>query len=79
MINTTIPRSGEKTGNVPFRSGRYFKLNNFWFFTTREGTSVGPYDSMPCAEKGAEDYIHFIKEAGPAAVDFFKVGPRFAS
>lgn len=79
MINTTIPRNGEQAGNVPFRSGRFFKLHNFWFFTTREGTSVGPFDSMPCAEKGVDDYIEFIKVADPEAVDFFRVGARFAS
>ncbi|MGV6807749.1 MAG: DUF6316 family protein [bacterium] len=71
-------RTGE-VGEVPLRSGRYFKLHNYWFFTTREGRSVGPFDSMDCAKKSVRDYIEFINIAGPEVTEFFKVGLREAS
>ena len=74
MFNSFTSREGETLPKKPFRSGRYFKLHNYWFFTTREGTSVGPFDSMHCAEKSVNDYIEFIKIASPDVVDFFKIG-----
>jgi len=42
-------RKGED-GNVPFRCERTYCVGNEWFFTTREGTEEGPYESKDEAE-----------------------------
>lgn len=72
-------RAGEVETTTPIRSERFFKLHDFWFFTTREGTSVGPFDSKHCAEVAVSDYIEFIHKAGPEALEFFKPGVSYAS
>ena len=40
-----------------FRSDRFFAENDKWFFTTREGTVEGPYDSRKDAEQELEIYL----------------------
>ncbi len=55
-----------------FRTERFFKLHDYWFFATREGASVGPFDSKDCAVSGVADYIEFTQEASSEALGFFK-------
>jgi hypothetical protein len=56
-------RTGEKAQQVASRAERFYKLHHFWFFTTREGASIGPFDSKACAEVGVAEYISFVKSA----------------
>jgi hypothetical protein len=49
-------RKGE-LGTVPFRSGRFFYIDNKWYFSCREGKEKGPYDSKQEAEKVLLAYI----------------------
>ena len=53
------PRSGE-IGTVPFRTGRYFSANGGWYFCTREGEEVGPFDSRAEAQAGLSAYLRKI-------------------
>lgn len=48
---------------LPSRGSRFFKLGDSWYFSTREGFSMGPYDSRELAGKGAEDYLAFASRA----------------
>jgi len=56
----------EQTPATPVRSDRYFKLADYWYFTTREGATLGPYDSKDQAQLAADDYIQFVNKATPA-------------
>lgn len=56
-------------GNVrPIRGGRYFKLHDFWFFATREGATIGPYDTREQAVMGTMEFIRYIQNAPAAAL-----------
>ena len=44
-----------------YRSGRFFKVNNEWFFTTRENIDIGPFGSMDGAEKGLKLFIQNVQ------------------
>ena len=47
----------------PPRSRRTFHANNYWYFETREGSSVGPYHSKQAADLAANEYVEFAKTA----------------
>lgn len=69
-------RAGESNPPNSIRSDRFFNLNNYWFFATREGASVGPYDSKEQAIQGVADYIEFVSGADPTSMDFFRARDR---
>lgn len=74
-----MPRTGEQSEQKPaIRSDRFFKLHNFWFFATREGAAVGPFDSKEGAVQAVSDYVEFVQKAGPEALDFFTSEARYA-
>jgi hypothetical protein len=65
------PRAGET--EVPGgRSERIFEQNSYWYFRTREGMDIGPYDTRGEAVIGAKAFVNFIKDAQPAIVDNVK-------
>ncbi|MDM3872074.1 DUF6316 family protein [Porticoccus sp. W117] len=72
-------REGDAAQPVPVRSERFFNLHNFWFFATREGAAVGPYDSKPQAQAGVSDYIEFVTRADPSSLQFFTTGTKFGT
>ncbi len=51
-------RRGEK-GAVPFRSGRVFRVDNDWYFATREVAQLGPYPSKDDAEVAMAAFVGF--------------------
>ena len=55
-------RPGEK-GNVPPRSLRIFNMENVWYFSTREGADVGPFNSRFEADGSLQDFLQFIQLA----------------
>lgn len=57
-------RAGEK-GSVPKRNNRFFIVNRGWYFKTREGASMGPFDHRREAEQGLDDFIEFMILAAP--------------
>lgn len=72
-------RAGEALNKPPVRSDRFFNLHNFWFFATREGAAVGPYDSKEQAMAGVADYIEFATNAEPSSLQFFTTGTKFGT
>ncbi|MCW8195417.1 hypothetical protein F6455_11520 [Proteobacteria bacterium 005FR1] len=58
-------RTGEQ-GNVPARTDRYFTSNDYWYYTTREGVDIGPFDSLEDAMRGANEFVDFIGGAEPS-------------
>lgn len=49
-------RKGE-AGPVPFRSGRFFNVENQWYFATREHLDQGPYPRRDLAEQALQRYL----------------------
>lgn len=60
-----LNRNGEH-GVIPGRNDRFFCKDDYWYYTTREGVDIGPFDSMNEAMKGAEELIKFITGEEPA-------------
>ena len=61
-------RQGEQGQAPASRSSRYFQQDNYWYYTTREGVSIGPFDHLSDAEVGCSDFIEFISDAGKSFV-----------
>lgn len=57
-------RNGEQ-GYTPNRNSRFFEQDGYWYYTTREGMNVGPFDSAHEAESGVSKYIDFVLHAEP--------------
>lgn len=57
-------RAGER-GNVPQRRERFFATSGEWYFKTREGAPMGPFDNRREAEQGLYDFIEFMTLAEP--------------
>jgi hypothetical protein len=53
------------------RTDRFFAVNSVWYFATREGASIGPFESKPDAQKGLSDFVDFIKLAEPRVLSTF--------
>ena len=63
-------RNGED-GAVPIRTDRFFAVNSAWYFATREGASIGPFENKREAQKGLEDFLDFIQLAEPRVLSSF--------
>ena len=63
-------RTGEGAPSI-LRSDRFFSIGSEWYFATREGASVGPYEAKIDAEKGLKDFIDFLVVAEPAVRSSF--------
>ena len=50
-------RKGDLAPSTRFRSNRFCKEGDKWYFHTREGTLEGPFDFKLAAENRLEDYI----------------------
>jgi len=60
----SINRAGE-SGNVPSRASRFFSVSGEWYFSTREGAPMGPFDDRREAEQGLFDFLEFMALAEP--------------
>lgn len=58
-------RLGEQ-GQPPERHERYFEQDNYWYYTTREGVNIGPFDNRSDAAVGCSDFIDFICVSDPS-------------
>lgn len=61
---TMLNRDGEK-GSTPPRKGRFIQKDGYWYYTTREGVDIGPFDSCEDAEAGVGEFIDFIQASEP--------------
>jgi hypothetical protein len=50
-------RKGEPFGSSRFRSVRFVLINGSWYFSTREGIDVGPFNSRHVAARACERLI----------------------
>jgi len=60
----SINRAGE-LGGVPGRANRFFSVSGEWYFNTREGAPMGPFDDRREAEQGLFDFLEFMALAEP--------------
>lgn len=58
-------RTGENRVTPP-RTDRFFERNNYWYYITREGVEIGPYDSRRAALFGCTLVIDYISRRNPA-------------
>lgn len=63
-MNMHDNRQGE-TGAVPLRTDRFFAAQGEWYFSTREGAPIGPFEDKYEAHKGLHDFIEFMQLAEP--------------
>ena len=57
-----------EAGVVPIRSDRLFTQHGYWYFRTREGMDIGPFDTMAEAIGGVNGFMDFIKTTEPDVV-----------
>jgi hypothetical protein len=50
-------RHGEK-GAVPFRSVRFYTVDNAWWFAIRRGPDQGPYPTRASARQALIEYLN---------------------
>ncbi len=62
MIDT---RTGEQQ-NPPSRRERFFQQDSYWYYTTREGVDIGPFDHKEDAVEGCADFLDFISTRDPS-------------
>lgn len=65
-----LNREGE-LGNVPIRSDRFFSSDAVWYFSTREGTDIGPFENKKKAGIGLQDFLEFLALAKPKVLATF--------
>lgn len=62
-------RTGEQ-GSYPSRkTNRFFRKSNYWYYSTREGVDIGPFDSLGGAEVGVSAFIDFVLHAEPRVIE----------
>ena len=66
-------RTRKNEGNVklPLRADRFFAVGHSWFFTTREGSNIGPFLTKEDAYNALVDFIDFIEKADPILLKQF--------
>jgi hypothetical protein len=67
----TLNRTGE-LGSVPDRNGRFIQKEGYWYYTTREGVDIGPFDQRADAENGVGEFIDFICASEPKVLEIIK-------
>lgn len=65
-------RSGEEGKTIPPRRGRFAEKEGYWYYSTREGVDIGPFDSREAAEAGVGEFIDFICASEPAIIEMLK-------
>jgi hypothetical protein len=83
-----IGRKTDTTRRLWFRSSRIFASDGKWYFHTREGVDMGPYDSLFEAEIEAEMLKELLQDGARAGeadevirefvLDSFGMGRRLA-
>lgn len=66
----SLNREGE-LGTIPMRTDRFFSADSEWYFSTREGTAIGPYNNKTQAGKGLQDFLEFLSLAQPKLLATF--------
>lgn len=61
-------RNGE-LGPKPDRNTRFMQRDGYWYYSTREGIDIGPFDNLQEAQAGVSAFIDFILHAEPEVVE----------
>ena len=64
-MKTLEHRNGEG-GAIPFRTGRFFVVENKWYYACREGMDKGPYSSRNEAELSLKAFLAQCDEVAHA-------------
>ena len=56
-----------ESGGIPFRTGRFFCVDNVWYFACREGLDHGPYFSKDEAEAALRDFLDNLESINNSA------------
>jgi Domain of unknown function (DUF6316) len=64
-------RLGE-TGRAPSRQGRLIQKDGYWYYSTREGVDIGPFDSIGEARQGVDEFVDFIAASEPSMAETLK-------
>ena len=57
-------RTGE-AGAPPERKDRFFQKDGYWYYHTREGVDIGPFDCRDDAEDGCMEFKEFVCGEAP--------------
>lgn len=52
-----MKRETDDNEKVYFRADRFHRSGGYWYFLTREGENVGPFDSRERAEAALANYL----------------------
>jgi len=63
----TTQRKGERL-EAQNRSSRLFEHDDYWYFRTREGMEIGPFDYKMDAEQGIDNFIDFVSKTEPEVI-----------
>ncbi|MFL0810133.1 MAG: DUF6316 family protein [Agarilytica sp.] len=55
-------RDGDEDGKARFRSVRFYSVEDKHYFSTREGSEVGPFTTKQDAEEGLVRYINALED-----------------
>ncbi|GAB1266550.1 hypothetical protein NBRC116493_35540 [Aurantivibrio infirmus] len=66
-----ILRAGERQA-PPKRSQRIYREGKNWYFNTREGAPIGPFEELKEAIAWLDDYVNYTKHA-PSLADLIAV------
>jgi len=72
MESVAMRRKSEIDDNnavTPVRSERLFLQHNYWYFRTREGIEIGPFDNTKEANDGINGFMDFVSTAEPDVVE----------
>lgn len=47
-----------ESGSVPFRTGRFYSVENEWWFAIRRGADQGPYETRQKAKESLTDFLN---------------------
>ncbi len=59
VYQMTSYRPGEQ-GPLPGRSDRVFQKQGYFYYRTREGIDIGPFDTEADASRGVQDFVDFL-------------------
>ena len=72
-----VERYGD-TGPIPERSYRVFEKNSYYYYRTREGIDIGPFDTKADAERGVNDFIDFMSNGPRSSETLLQYATRVA-
>jgi len=67
-----------RPGTNSQRSERIIERNQYWYYKTREGVEIGPYDSHTDASIGVREFINYILRVNPAVIRILSAYRRLA-